>query len=111
MTFRLVVLFALTLAVASTASAACLTCVPRNLSGDGSCQPSDNGRCTYTCCLSDPGQYCVMGEHQFNCSEEIPSAYFTTRAPIETEGSSLRLRLGKGKPVAKKCGPVIPRVS
>ena len=111
MKFRLVLVFIASLAAASLANAACLTCIGDGTSGDGFCQPSSNGRCSYTCCLWDAGTPCSVWERTFGCSEDspllIPSAYFGTPLPMQMQGSSLRLRLGKGKPVQRQCAASI----
>jgi len=112
MTGRLVVLFVASLAVASVAGAACLTCVPTGINGWGSCEPTTSGWCTYTCCLWDPGTRCVVYENVYQCAEGpqlMPSPYFATTLPLYTEGSALRLRLGPAKPVQRKCGPLPAR--
>ncbi|HEY0139887.1 MAG TPA: hypothetical protein VGF48_03265 [Thermoanaerobaculia bacterium] len=112
MTVRLVLLFVASLAVASVAGAACLTCVPTGIQGWGSCEPTTSGWCTYTCCLWDPGTRCVVDEHVYPCAEEplrAPSPYFATTLPLYTEGSALRLRLAPAKPVQRKCGPLLAR--
>lgn len=107
MKLRLVVVFLATLAVTSVASAACLTCISDGTSRDGFCGPSSNGRCTYTCCLWDEGTPCSTMESDFGCGEEspliVPAAYFSSALPMQTQGSSLRLQLGKGKPVQRQC--------
>jgi hypothetical protein len=111
MRVRLVVVFVASLAVASFASAACLTCIPDGVHGWGYCGPSTNGRCTYTCCLWDPGTSCPVYENVYPCAPEdpllVPTAYFSSALPTQVEGSSLRLRLGKGKPVREKCAASI----
>jgi hypothetical protein len=33
----------------------------------------------------------------------VPPAYFGTKLPMQMEGSTLRLRLGKGQPVERTC--------
>jgi hypothetical protein len=113
MTVRLTVLFVASLAVASAAGAACLTCVPTGVHGWGSCQPTTGGWCTYTCCLWDPGTRCVVDENIYQCADEplVPSPYFATTLPLYTEGSALRLRLGPAKPVQRKCAPLLARRS
>ena len=111
MTVRLVVLFVASLAVASVAGAACLTCVPDGIHGWGHCEPTTSGWCTYTCCLWDPGTRCVVNENIYPCAEAplMPSPYFATALPLVTEGSALRLRLGPAKPVQRKCAALPAR--
>jgi|GEM_PF-4662293 len=106
MTLRLVVLFFALLAIASVADAQCLTCVSNGISPDGTCEPSSNGRCSYTCCLSDQGTRCNTRENTYGCSGDnlyiVPTEYFATALPLQMRGSSLRLKLGSGKPVQRK---------
>jgi hypothetical protein len=105
MKLRLAVVFVASLAIASLAHAACLTCIGDGATNDGTCQPSSNGRCSYTCCLSDQGSGCDVRERTFGCSDELvmPAAYFATPLPFQMQGSALRLRLGKGKPLPRQC--------
>jgi hypothetical protein len=103
---RYVVLLIASLAVATVASGACVTCVPENPQGEGYCQPTTSGWCTYTCCLMGFGARCVVGENIYRCVDidgfgQTP--YFASRLPMHTEGSALRLRLGKGIPAQAKC--------
>jgi hypothetical protein len=108
MRFRLVVLLVASLALASVASAACLTCVPDGVHGWGYCQPTTSGWCTYTCCLWDPWTSCYVYENVYRCADVdalvvVPSAYFGTTLPMQTEGSALRLMVVKAKPVQRDC--------
>lgn len=97
------------LAFATAANAGCNTCVPINTEGDGTCQPTTSGWCTYTCCLWDLGAYCTMQERSYRCVDvdaqfqEMPPVYFATKLPLLMEGSALRLRLGKGIPAPQRC--------
>jgi hypothetical protein len=106
MRLRLVFLFLVSLGFASMAGAACLVCVGEGWNDEGTCQPAW-GVCQGWCCLLDPGQWCTTGERIWGCSEEpsiMPTAYFSTRLPLQTEGSTLRLQLGKGvKPMQRRC--------
>lgn len=106
MRLRLIFLFLLSLGCASMAGAACLVCVGDGWGDDGTCQPAW-GYCQGMCCLMDPGQRCTTGERYWGCSDEpsiMPSAYFATRLPLQTEGSALRLRLGEGvKLMQRRC--------
>jgi hypothetical protein len=108
---RLAVLFVATLALAATADAACLTCIGNGIGWDGTCQPSYNTRCSYTCCLWDEGTPCDVRENTYGCAEGspliVPSIYFASRLPMQTAGSALRVSLGKGKPVQRECAPSI----
>ncbi|HYI12452.1 MAG TPA: hypothetical protein VEK57_25585 [Thermoanaerobaculia bacterium] len=105
--FRYVVLLVASLAVASVASAGCLTCVPQNPQGEGTCEPTTSGWCTYTCCLWEAGTRCYVNENIYPCAPDglgvVPATYFASKLPLQTEGSALRLRLGKGIPVQRKC--------
>jgi hypothetical protein len=114
MVLRFVVVLVASLAVASVAGAACLTCVGNGIGYEGQCVPSSNGRCSYTCCLWDEGTYCDTRERTFGCAEEgsvviVPAAYFGTKLPMQIEGSALRLRLGKGQPVERTCAASFAR--
>ena len=106
MRLRLVFLFLVSLGFASMAGAACLVCVGNGLTDQGTCEPA-SGYCQGYCCLMDPGQRCTIGERYWGCEEEaavVPTAYFGTPLPLQTEGSTLRLRLGKGvKPMQRPC--------
>ncbi|HKO56958.1 MAG TPA: hypothetical protein VJ276_13870 [Thermoanaerobaculia bacterium] len=107
MRFRVAVIFVALLAVGSVARAECLACVPLGVGPDGTCQPTTSGWCQYTCCLWGLGAYCETNENIYRCVDPdgfvIPSAYFTTSLPLETQGSKLRLMIGKGRPVQQRC--------
>ncbi|HEX7151664.1 MAG TPA: hypothetical protein VF618_09270 [Thermoanaerobaculia bacterium] len=108
MKFRLVLLFCASLAVASAASASCSACMPQDRWRPGTCQPTP-GFCSGYCCLMDVGSYCEYDPYDrfWGCSEEgfaVPASYFATPLPALTEGSALRLRLGKGiQPAERRC--------
>lgn len=114
MAMRIVVLLIASLALAVTAQAACELCQVNPGQpwwGDGTCQPSYNGRCSYWCCLSDPGAWCSGRDSTYGCSEGLalmPSLYFASKLPLVTEGSALRFHIGPAKPVQKDCAAVIP---
>jgi hypothetical protein len=116
MAVRFVVLLIASLALALSASAQCEICqvnAGEPWWGDGTCQPSPGATmCSYWCCLM-PGQgaWCSGRDRYFGCSDgvaEIPSMYFASKLPLVTEGSTLRVRLGPAKPVARRCSAAIP---
>lgn len=108
MKLRLILLFFASLTVASVASAGCNICVAPDRWSAGTCQPSP-GVCSGYCCFLDAGSYCDYDPRDrfWGCSEEgfaVPASYFSTPLPALTEGSALRLRLGKGvQPSQKRC--------
>jgi hypothetical protein len=55
----------------------------------------------------DQDSFCSTNERYWGCSDEgviAPSSYFATSLPLVTQGSALRLRLGKGvRPAQKQC--------
>src|SRR5688572_12735632 len=88
MKFRLAMLFFVSLAFASLASAqgGCLDCV------SGTCQQSADGLCDRTCCNKSVGVFCVPTAFTLECVARSPVPfYFTSRMPQLTEGSSVRL--------------------
>jgi hypothetical protein len=108
MKLRLVLLFFASLALASVASASCSMCVTLDRWTPGTCEPTP-GYCRGYCCLLDVGSYCEYdpADRIWGCSEEglaVPASYFASPLPLRTEGSALRLRLGKGiDPSQKRC--------
>lgn len=108
MKLRFVLLFFASLAFASVASASCSMCVAPDRWSAGTCESSP-GFCRGYCCLLDVGSYCEYDpmDRTWGCSEEgfmIPASYFSSSLPTLTEGSALRLRLGKGiQPSQQRC--------
>jgi hypothetical protein len=105
MKFRLVLLFVASLAVTTAASAGCNICFSYDR-WEGTCQASGGPWCQGMCCLTDEGAWCDPMERVWGCSEQgvaVPASYFSTSLPAVTEGSALRLRLGKGLSPARKC--------
>ena len=99
-------LFLVTLSLAAVASAQCSICVSDSLRFDGRCQVMPGNRCSYTCCLWGEDAFCDTREQQFGCSDGvavIPANYFASTLPRVTEGSALRVRIGKAQPVRKRC--------
>src|SRR5687768_6561770 len=112
MRLRILLAVAASLLFASAAGATCSICVDYG-GGEGRCYASSNGYCSESCCLSDPGAPCIAWEYLYPCAEgfgNMPSAYFGTKLPLLTEGSALRLRLGKGIRPERTCSaPTLPR--
>jgi hypothetical protein len=111
MAFRLAVLLVVSLAVAAAADAACLRCVQTGVQERyGTCEQSWDGYCSYPCCFMIEGESCQIINWTYECAPAMPSAYFGTKLPLVTEGSALRLRLGKATPVQRKCAAgAVPR--
>lgn len=111
MALRFAVLLVASLAIASAADAACLTCIRTSIGDDGRCGPSNDGLCSYWCCLLDEGAPCSMTDHRYECATDgpvaVPAVYFASKLPLVTEGSAVRLRLGKAKPIDRKCGAAL----
>ncbi|HEX7151665.1 MAG TPA: hypothetical protein VF618_09275 [Thermoanaerobaculia bacterium] len=113
-TLRVAFLFAALFAFGSVASAQCLTC--QKLGGMGTqptCQESSSGGCSGICCYSDVGTPCTQPDWWYPCpngmaagAQPAPDFYFTSRLPMQTQGSALRVQLGKGKRALppRKCG-------
>lgn len=105
MRLRILLAVVISLAFASVAAAQCAHCVRSGVGDDGYCEATWSGWCSETCCLFGPGAPCVMNQYYYPCMDgfaSIPVMYFGTKLPMQMEGSTLRLQLGKGIPV-KEC--------